>query len=171
MREKTLIQRIGPANWSILLPLGGLKLAYLSFLGAWYLDLLVNYGVRYDDLGNVINQPMPWMWSRWVYLLGFILVSLASLFGLQISRTSGDSKFARAGRQFATVAVIISLVVTAIFTFATFMTSFESFGYYDAPTLTQRLFNVYGPIIVAAAVEIFVILKAFVTKKGADEDE
>lgn len=171
MTEKSVLQRIGPANWSILLPLGGLKLAYLSFLGAWFLDLLVNYGVRYDQMGNVITQESPWMWSRWVYLLGFVLVSLASLYGVRVARNSGDSRFARAGRQFASIAVIISLVVTAIFMFAIFMTSFESFGYYEEPTLLQRLFNVYGPIVVLAALEVFVILKAFVSRKAGEDDE
>lgn len=168
MSDKTSVFASGKANQAFYVPLLGLVLAWVSFMGAWYVDLSYDQSRDYDSFGNYIAGNEQVIYSRYLFLLGIAIAAFGALMGKIIASDAGDTRLSKASRGFGTVTVIVSLVAAAIFAIATFMTSLDT-GVTHSVTI--RLVNVYLPILIDAVVVVVVILKAFVSKKGEHEDD
>ena len=74
----------------------------------------------------------------------------------------------RAAHRFTNLAVVLSLGALVIFVFGNFMGSFNNGQNID---LTRNLLLVYLPILLATALVIYVVLKAFVFQRKAEAAE
>lgn len=149
---------------ALLLPMVGFKVFWLAVLGAAIYNLYKpNF---YDSSGYPVQ--IDWLaWDTYILLFGLAALNLTSLYGRRAAAKAPKSKLSHLAHGFTTVALIISLVGGGIFGIGNFMSSLNNFSY---QTGFVRAFNVYLPILLDAALLIFVILKAFVAAKG-EEDE
>ena len=141
--------------------MAGVMVAWLSMMIATYLDLSVNnsYGV----LPLVEIKP-----STYTVLVGFAIGSGLVLWGFKKAdaiHSSSTSPLVQAVYRFGGLMVVLALVADAIFAFATFLGSLET-GSLATPTLTGRLFGVYLPILLDAALVVFVLLQATLYRKS-----
>jgi len=158
---------------AIVLPLVGLNAAWVIFAFANWAshneDLL-----RTDAMGNWVAGPEIRA-SSFLYLLGIAVFGLLSSIAQREADTevmaSGEtSRPAQAAFRFSSLAVIISLVAGAIFAIGTFMSSFATYATSQV-TLTGRLVGTYLPIILATALEVFLLLRATVFRKSSNHDK
>lgn len=111
-------------------------------------------------------------WAEYGWLVGIICLGAGSLLGKRFAEQAGESRLAKSGRGFTTVAVIVSLISGAIYGFAVFMMSFVNSNFMGQPvTLLQRMINVYIPVIVDAGFLVALILFAFVLKHREGDDD
>lgn len=107
--------------------------------------------------------------ATYIFLVGLALFAVASAWGKRIANSLPESRVAKVGRGFTTLAVVVGLIAGAIFAFVTFMSGFNNGGGYGNELV--HIFSVYVPIILDAALLVYLILRAFVSSKGDDEDE
>ena len=153
------------ANRAIALPLIGLVFTWILFMVANWVAMLGHEG--YGE----IAKP-----SNYIYLAAFAVAGFASLVGhtwahkaYAADETDG---LARASIRFGTLAVVISLAATTIFALSSFLSAFNFAG--QSSNIGQRFVWTYLPIILATAIVVFVLLKAFVFRTGgpiADGEE
>ena len=166
----TLEKRWGaPERLAILYPLGGLVVLWLAFLGAQIWDLYNNVNV-YDNYGNYNLNSEQIKVSTYLFLFGLAALGVASVMGKAYAEHAHGSRLAKASRGFTIIAVIATLVIGAIFGIGQFGSAF-GFGMGQAHNQLARIFGVYVPILLDAAILVFVILKAFVGKKDGEDDE
>lgn len=155
---------------AIRLPLIGLVATWLFFMGAQYSELFYpwpEYGMNGEYLGP---EPTVHL-STYLFLLGLVTIASLSLIGQRIAlrqRSIEDTKFAMAAHRFTNLAVILSLVGGAIYAIGTFLGAFNNYSERDATPLV-RIFGVYVPIILAAALVVTVLLFAFVFRQDAPD--
>lgn len=167
MKDKSLLQKVSQSSWAILIPILGLVAMWVAFMGAWVADL---YLTEYTSCGTkdcfLVNEQVHA--SAYLFLLGIAIAGLCALWGRSLAAGSGASRLAHAARGFTLIAVIASLIIAAIAAIAVFMSHFSS-------NLSQSaglaVFTTYIPVILYAVLVVFVILRAFVSKKGDEDDE
>lgn len=148
---------------ALLLPMVGFKLFWLAVLGAAIYNL---FEPELYSMGYEVN--VTWItWDTYIFLAGIAAVNLTSLYARRLAAKAKPSKLSHLAHGFATVALIISLVGGGIFGIGTFMSTLN--GVAGGEGLI-RAANVYLPILLDAALLIFVILKAFVSSKGEDDE-
>ena len=155
---------------AIRLPLFGLTLAWVFFVGAAFYALFLDYP-EYDNLGNYVSPDPIVQLDTYLYLLGVSALAVCSLLGQRLSlrlRETKDSLLARGAQRFTTLSVIISLVAGAIYAVGTFLGAFNNYSGRDATPLV-RIFGVYVPIILATALVVIVLLFAFVFRQDAPD--
>ena len=159
------MNRIPLAKRAIALPLIGLFVAWLAFMGAALTDLYVPQ-TQYDNNGNAVFVEEVFHVAPYLFLLGISAVAISSLFaqGLAIRarRDAADaSPLARSAQRFSTLGIVLGLAAGAIFAIGNFMGAFNSYsGRAENPVL--RIFSVYVPILLATGLVIYVLLAAFV---------
>lgn len=167
-----LEERFGRGKIALALPLVGLVAMWLVLLGAQLADLYLQYGPNYS---NYTGQQNQFHLSTYLFLVGTALLGLSAVTARSMSRSLESTRLERAVRGFSLVAVFVALIICAIFGVGTFTSNFMNTSIsYDGepaarPSELMRVFNVYLPILLDAAVMVFVIIKAFVNK--VDEDE
>lgn len=149
------MKKITLAHKALALPLIGLMLAWAFFMGAAYSDLTLRLQTIQPDVRL----------STYLYLLGIALGTASSLLGQGLAQVAAKEEpkllLPRATLRFANLAVIISLVAGTVFALGNFLGAFNTYGYRSANVGT-RFVGVYLPIILAAAMVIYALLRAFV---------
>ena len=150
------------------LPLLGLAAVWFASGWAQIANMLQQPDVNYDKPADqAAHAYVPA--AIYVFLLGLALFSIAAAWAKRIANSLPESRVAKAGRGFSTLAVIVALIAGAIFAFATFMSGFNGMGANGNELV--HIFRVYVPIILDAALLVYVILRSFVGQKEEDEDE
>lgn len=155
---------------AIRLPLFGLTLAWLFFVGAAFYQLFVDYPV-YDEMGNYVSPQPTVQLDTYLFLLGVAALAVFSLLGQRLSlklRETDDSLLARGAQRFTTLSVIISLVAGAIYAVGTFLGAFNTYSGREATPMV-RIFGVYVPIVLATVLVVTVLLLAFVFRQDAPD--
>ncbi len=152
---------------AVLLPLIGLNVTWVIFwFGNWASHL--ESRAQTDASGNWVGAQEVSA-STFLYLAGIAAFAVISSIAQRMADAehfaSPDSKVAHAAFRFASLAVILSLVAGAIFAITTFLASFDNYRVAD-PTPGGRFFGTYLPIILATALEIWVLLRATVYRKS-----
>ena len=157
------------AKQSLLLPLIGLTLGWLSFIAAVWSDLYVPFP-RYDNNGNTMDEPQVQL-STYLFLIGLALFGIFALLGQRKAlavRALEDSGLAKASHRANNLAVILALVAGAVYAIGTFLGAFNSYGSRDASPIV-RIFGVYVPIVLATILVVALILFAFVFRQDAPD--
>lgn len=149
------MKKITLAHKALALPLLGLMLAWAFFMGATYSDLTLRLQTIQPDVRL----------STYLYLLGIAFGTAASLLGQGFAKIAAKEEpkllLPRATLRFTNLAVIISLVAGTVYALGNFLGAFNTYGYRSANVGT-RFLGVYLPIILAAAMVIYALLRAFV---------
>lgn len=150
------MKRIPLSNRAIALPLIGLVFTWgLFMLGEW---------VNMRDMDPQIVGPNQ---SVYIFFLALAVAAVSSLvaqgWAIKAHQDADGSGIERAAHRFTNLALVLSLGALVIFVFGNFMGSFNSSQ--DIP-LVKNLLLVYIPILLATALVIYVILKAFVFQHG-----
>jgi heme/copper-type cytochrome/quinol oxidase subunit 2 len=159
------MNRIPLAKRAIALPLIGLFVAWLAFMGAALADLYVPQ-TTYDNNGNAVFVQEVFHVAPYLYLLGIAAVALSSLiaqrWAVLARREAADaSALARSAQRFTTLGIVLGLASGAIFAIGNFMGAFNAYsGRAENPVL--RIFSVYVPILLATGLVVYVLLAAFV---------
>ena len=161
------MKKIPLANRAIALPLIGLIFTWTLFMVANWVSMIGREGYN-----QVIAKP-----SNYIYLEAFAVAGFASLVGhtwaLRAHAADETDGLARASLRFGTLSVVISLAATTIFALTSFLSAFNLSS--QSSNVGQRFIWTYLPIILATAIVVFVLLKAFVFRAGApvadDEDK
>ena len=159
------MNRIPLANRAIALPLIGLFVAWLAFMGAALADLYVPQP-QYTNTGEVLFTEEVFHIAPYLFLLGIAAVAISSLFAQGLAVRARNEKgekeaLSRAAQRFATLGIIIGLAAGAIFAIGSFMGAFNSYSG-RAENLVLRILSVYVPIILATGLVVYVLLAAFV---------
>jgi hypothetical protein len=166
------VARIGRGRVALGLPLLGLVGLWVVFLGAQITDLYQQYGSSY---GNYADQQNQFHISTYLFLIGIAILGLTSVTARRMTHQLNATALERAVRGFSLVAVFVALIIGAIFGVGNFTANFMTTASYApgsgyiAPSELMRVFNVYIPIVLDAAIMVFVIIRAFVNP--VDEDE
>lgn len=157
------MNKIPFAKRAIALPLIGLMVTWVLMMTASWVSMLIREG--YD--GSPVRPTI------YFYLTAFALAGFASLIahGWAHRAVAADETdtLSRAALRFSTLAVVLSLAVTTIFAFGSFMSAFNSFS--QNSNVGQRFVWTYLPIILATAVVVFILLRAFVFRSGVTRVE
>lgn len=171
MSESKWFSKISLEKRAVALPLVGLVVTWAFFMAAGLVDLMVPYD-RYSNTGELLESYNGVRFATYLYLLGISAASVASLIaqGWAIkARVSAGEQAAlpRAAHRFANFAVIVGLAAGAIFAIGTFMGGFNAFPT-RAESLATRFANLYLPIILATALVVVVLLRAFVFRHAVE---
>ncbi len=174
MSESNWISKISLSKRAVALPLIGLMVTWLCFMFAGLVDLLVPFD-RYSNTGELLESYNGVRWATYLYLLGISVASIASLIaqGWAISarqKLGEQDALARAAHRFANFAVIVGLAAGAIFAIGNFMSGFNAFPT-RAESLPIRFANLYLPIILATALVVTVLLRAFVFRHSVESQK
>ena len=147
------MKKIALANKATALPLIGLIIAWTLTMIASWVSMVSREGYE------VIARP-----SNYIFLLACASVSFASLvahtWALKALAADEGDALARASVRFATLGVVLSLAVTTIYALTNFLSAFNSSS--QSQNVGQRFVWTYLPILLATAVVVFVLLRAFV---------
>lgn len=154
---------------AIISPLVGLVIGWVMFMFAIYSDLFIS--PIYDSQGMYIGEAEVVRPSTYLFLGGIVVFGFASLFGqrlaLRAREIAGEGHpLARAAHRFTNLTVIISLVGGAIFAVGNFLGAFNRFDG-QAENLGLRFLQVYLPILLATALVVYILLRAFVFRKSS----
>ena len=152
---------------AIITPLIGTTVGWTLFMFAIYSDLFVI--PMYDSEGMYLGESQVVKLSSYLYLAGVVVFGLLALRGQQLAlharELAGlDAALPRAAHRFTNLAVVISLVAGSFYAIGNFLTAFTRFGN-DSVNILVRLFDVYVPIVLATALVIYILLRAFVFRK------
>lgn len=164
------MKRIPIAKQAVALPLLGLFVAWLAFMGGSLADLYVPQPT-WTESGETIYPAEIFHIGPYLYLLGIAAGAISSRTAQNLAlkahdQLGQDNKLARAAHRFATLGVVVGLAAGAIFAIGNFMSAFNSYSG-RAENIGMRLLNVYVPILLATALVVFVLLSAFVFKQGS----
>lgn len=167
------MNRIPLAKKAVLLPLIGLLVAWLAFMGATLANLYVPQPI-YNDVGVATFPEEVVQIAPYLFLLGIAAVALASLVAKRLAQKSraelGEAhKLSRAALRFANLGVVLGLVAGAIFAIGNFLGAFNTYsGRAESPVL--RLLSVYVPILLATGLVVYVLLAAFVFNQEQEQN-
>jgi len=152
---------------AILTPLIGLVVGWTLFMSAIYSSLFV-YPI-YDSQNMYQGEEQIIRPATYLFLAGIVVFGLLALRGQRLALRArelagSEHSLARAAHRFGNLAVIISLVGGAIYAIGTFLGAFNAFGNRE-DNLFIRLFDVYVPILLATALVVYILLRAFVFRK------
>jgi hypothetical protein len=161
------MKTISLAHRAIALPLIGLVIAWAFFMAAQYSDLYVSI-----DYANAPEVKL----STYLFLTGIAAGSIAAMLGQNLAirarlELGEDNRLARAAHRFGNLAVIIGLAAGAVFAIGNFLSAFNLFQG-RTESLWLRFLGVYLPILLATALVVVVLLRAFVFRKDLkDQNE
>ena len=161
------MNRIPLANRAVAAPLLGLMLAWVFFMVSQFVDLYTPQP-EWDQYGNIVAGENIINFGVYFRLLGIAAGAVLSLVGLNWAlharKLNGeDDMLSRAAHRFTTLAVIVGLGAGAIFAIGSFLGAFNNYGPRDDVAI--RFIDVYLPILLATALVIVVLLRAFVFRK------
>jgi hypothetical protein len=152
MKTFSLVKR------SIALPLIGLT-------AVWSIMMFANWFSMVSQ-ENYESTAKP---TVYIYLVGFAVGTFSALtaHGWAVKSLASDEHdgLARAAVRFTVLAVILGLAVTTIFALTNFLSAFNSSS--QSSDVLGRLIWTYLPILLATAVVVYVILRAFVFRSAS----
>jgi len=169
MKKFTRVQK------AIATPLIGEIWGWLFFVAAIYANQLQSQSYyHYSTYApDVMNEYVHI--GTYLFLLAIGGFSAAALVGQSQAIKSRaelgeENRLARAAQRFSTLTIVLALAFGAIFAIGNFM---GAFGYSASNVQNPiiRIFDVYLPILLATAMVVFVILRAFVFREGEHSEE
>ena len=149
------MKKFAQVNRAIALPLIGLVGAWVFSMAAQWVSIASNEGYGFAN----VARP-----STYLFLAGFAVAGFASLiahgWAQRLQHELEGDGLVRAAVRFSTLAVVLSLVVTTIYALTNFLGAFNSSS--QSSNIGQRFVWSYLPIILATAVVVFILLRAFV---------
>lgn len=122
--------------------------------------------VYYDSIYQPVIHP-----STYMSLVAVLAFAMTALWARQISRRAiamdPSNRLVKTASVWSFIAVILSLLLGVIYGFATFVSSL-AMGSGADPVV--RIFSTYVPILLAAVLLLFVVLRGFVLKPEATDD-
>ena len=163
------MKKLSKPQLALLVPLASLVLAWAFMAAGMYASLFERDNTQYDEMGNPLfdaKQVYNVHWSAYLFLAAVAAISLGGLWGQRTSLRArvalGEVHgLARAVHRFNNLIIWIGLGLGVIFVFGNFMSAFSSYGGRSAALIT-RIAGVYVPIVLATALVVVVILRAFV---------
>lgn len=163
------MKKIPLANRAIALPLIGWAVTWILIMTAIWVGLVLQEG--YND--SVVRPTV------YIYLVAFALAGFTALtaHGWAVKAVAADEAdgLARASLRFATLMVVLGLAVTTVFALSNFLGAFNSFSSQGQNSnVGLRFVWTYLPILLATAVVVYIVLRAFVFRTAAtaaDGDE
>ena len=166
------MKKVSKPKLALIVPLASMVLAWALLAIGMYVSLFErDYGYM-----NVVLRPVQVNWSIYAFLAAIVSISLGSLWGqrtaLRARHALGqDHALARAVHRFNNLLLWVSIGFGVVFVFGNFMSAFSIFGARNS-LLGARILGVYLPIVLATALVVLVILRAFVFRAdGVDIDE
>lgn len=163
MRKLTLPER------AVAVPLIGLFVGWVFLLVGMIVNIYTAPWPRYSSIGSPIDSPEPIRWATYFFLLAVAVVAVSALLGQRLALRSrvvfGEGhKLSRAAHRFSNLMVWLGLGLGAAFAIGNFLSAFG--GGYGQPRgdVLVRLIGIYIPILLATGLEIFVIVKGFVSR-------
>ena len=145
----------------------GLTTAWFGFMAASFVGLYE--APQYSSSGILVGGSAYALTKASTYIFLTALISLAAFSGTAYRMSdvlvSKKSPGALPVFRFATVGVVVSLVSLVIFALSAFFASFNNFSG-TRTSIADQLTGIYIPIILAAAVSVFLILSATVYRKS-----
>ena len=173
--DNAVISRFGRGRVALSLPLAGLVIFWVLVIWAAYLDLFVTYGP------DIYNRPGAeqnvFHVSSYLWLAGLAILGLASATARRMTYANRENRLENAVRGFSLVSVFVSLIIAAIWGISIFISNFNRNSYamgtpdYVKPDELMRVLNVYVPIVLVAALMVFVILRSFVGLQDGTAEE
>jgi hypothetical protein len=163
----SLASKIGRGQLALGLPLAGLVFFWFFTLFGQVANLYLQYGANYN---NWSAQRNDFQLATYLFLIGAAGLGIASVTARRMAHDLHTTRLERAIRGFSLVAVFVALIICTVFGIGIFMSNFNNNFYNYGTTKTQpvnelmRVVNVYVPILLDAALMVFVILRAFVGK-------
>lgn len=163
------MKKLSKPQLALIIPLASLVLAWAFMALGMYAALFERENTQYDVNGNPILDPQLAYnihWSAYLFLAAVSAVALGGLWGQRTSLRARvalgeEHRLARAVHRFNNLIIWIGLGLGVIFVFGNFMSAFNMFGGRNAALIT-RIAGVYLPIVLATALVVVVILRAFV---------
>lgn len=161
------MNRIPLANRAVAAPLVGLMFAWVFSMISQFVDLYTPQP-QWNEFGELVSGEDIINFAVYFSLLAIAAGAIFSLLGLNWAlsarkQNGEDDLLSRAAHRFTTLAVIISLGAGAIFAIGNFMGAFNNYGPRDS--VGVRFIDVYLPILLATALVVIVLLRAFVFRK------
>lgn len=167
------MKKLTQSQKAIALPLIGEVWGWLFFVAAILANQLQNnqnYGTQYPTYQAAEFVHI----GTYLFLIAIAGFSFSAVWSQSLAikaraELGEEHSLARAAQRFATLAVVVALVFGAIFAIGNFM---GAFGYSESNARNPlvRILDVYLPILLATALVVFVILKAFVFRQGEHQD-
>ena len=164
MKKLNLVQK------AIALPLLGEIWGWLFFVAAIYANQAQNPPYRQTAVYTPDSVTEYVHIATYLFLIAIAGFSVAALAGQRLAIAAradlGEANgLARAAHRFANLSVVLALAFGAIYAIGNFMGAF-GYGASNAQNILIRLADVYLPIVLATALVVFVILRAFVFGGG-----
>lgn len=144
-------------------------LAWLLFVAGLYLNTVVENGYTPDQLwgDDAIGLIYP---SVYMTFLAIAVLAVGAVIGKRkMSRLTeahpGSTALARPVHRFASLVILITLVLAAIAAISVFLNSFYSGS--DGVQVLPRMFNVYVPILLFTALAVATLLTGFVFMRSS----
>jgi len=148
-------------------------LPLLGWVGTWILVMTAVW------VGIVIQEGYDGGVARptvYIYLVAFALAGFSALtaHGWAVKAVAADETdgLARASLRFATLMVVLGLAVTTFFALSNFLGAFNSYSSQGQNSnVGLRFVWTYLPILLATAIVVFIVLRAFVFRTAAQVAE
>lgn len=162
----------GSINWALRLPLFGFLMFWYLFLVSGYMEQVLT--VNASTNSSVGPQPRDYVHPMiYMSLLGIAILVVTSLLGRRIAAAQlardPNLRLNRNTYALTTVAIITALIGAGILAIAVFLGNI-SFGSEANRDPVVRIFSLYVPIVLDAAVILFGILRAFVVKPKVEKN-
>jgi heme/copper-type cytochrome/quinol oxidase subunit 2 len=168
------MNRFPLANRALALPLIGLVFTWWFFMMATLAEIYIPNDL-YDMNGQITYHYEGVTAPPYLYLIGIAVFTVSALiaqgWAMRALEQEGENDaLARSAYRFSNLGLVLGLGASTIFAIGNFMGGFNSYGP-RADSLVVRFFNLYAPIILATALVVTVILRAFVFRAGHAEEK
>ncbi|MFM5967468.1 MAG: hypothetical protein ACKOQ8_00295 [Micrococcales bacterium] len=166
------MKKLSKPKLALIVPLASLILAWVLLATGMYVSLFE----RSDSYFGSASSMTTVHWSIYAFLAAIVALSLGSLWGQRTAlrarhELGQEHALARAVHRFNNLLLWISIGLGVVFVFGNFMSAFAFFGSRKVDLLA-RILGVYLPIVLATALVVLVILRAFVFRAdGVEVDE
>jgi len=172
--DNAVLRRVGRGKVALALPLAGLVVLWVMVILGAYSELFIQYGPGYFN--HQLHQQNAFHVVNYLWLIGLAAVGICSVTARRMTYAHRDNRLEHAVSGFALVSVFVSLITATIWGIAIFASNFSQTVYNSAgtpvrPDELMRLVNVYLPILLDAALLVFVILRSFVGLTDSTDDE
>ena len=162
------MRKLESAKLALIVPLAGILVAWGLMTAAMYVGLFER------DFGYAsLPQRQDTRWSVYLLLSAIAAIAFGALWGqrkaLQLrAEPATDNALARAVHRFNNLVIWIGLSLGVVFAFGNFMSAFNQYNGRDN-NLLNRILTVYLPILLATALVVTVILRAFVFRADGEQ--
>ncbi|MEY4450744.1 MAG: hypothetical protein RLZZ304_1119 [Actinomycetota bacterium] len=162
------MKKLESAKLALVVPLAGIVVAWGLMASAMFVGLYERESGYYS-----LPQNQDVQWSIYLLLAAIAAIALGALWGQRKALAlravpATDTSLARAVHRFNNLVIWIGLGLGVVFVFGNFMSAFNMFNGRET-NLLNRILGVYLPIVLATALVVVVILRAFVFRTDGDE--